>query len=88
MHAIDYNDYKATTDKGTIQADCDYIAEERGDYHCGLDMPIRFNNITLGSRDDAMTWIEEHDRGFYDNLAVKYKDGEGEWWLVKIEYHC
>lgn len=39
------------------------------------------------NRDEAKAAITKMDRGWYDDHAVRYKDGRKIFWLVKIEYH-
>jgi hypothetical protein len=28
------------------------------------------------------------DKGWYDDHAVRFRDGRKIFWLVKVEYHC
>ena len=42
----------------------------------------------MENRDKAEQWIKQNDSGWYDNIAIKYKDGSKIMWLVKIEFHC
>ena len=37
------------------------------------------------TEDDA---IEKMDNGWYDDHAVRYRDGRKIYWLVKVEWHC
>lgn len=37
---------------------------------------------------NALKWLESDDRGWYDNLAIKYIEDGKKRWLVKIEFHC
>lgn len=41
----------------------------------GLDRPIRWIKERIcDSREEAEKYIDEHDRGWYDQLAVRYRD--------------
>lgn len=70
MHNIEYFDYKENIDqRKVINEVADYI-NRNGEYG-GED--IRWCRETICSdRDEAKKWIEEHDKGWYDQLAVKY----------------
>ena len=65
-----------------------YVARE--DYEegaVGLPSPIRWIDHLCKSREEAEEYIQTHDRGWYDCLAVRYKRSRKIYWLVKIEYH-
>lgn len=87
-HAIHNIDFPVAKSKRAIQSICEEIANENGDYEDQLASGIRFADVVLKNRDEAKKWIERNDSGWYDQLAVKYKDGRKIMWLVKIEYHC
>ena len=87
-HQIDYVEFGCRTQPKTIQKECDRIAKYRSDCGSTLYKPIRFfERNVFSSYEKAQDWINNHDAGWYDNLAVKYKSGCGTKWLVKIEYH-
>lgn len=90
-HYIRTDDFSTKTSKAEIQAECDDFAIREGDYDHGID-PIRWlERPTYTSYEEAAQAIEKLDKGWYDCLAVKYKDdrqGAGERWLVKYEFHC
>ena len=86
-HCISTREFSGDTEKSLISALCNQEAIEEGDYHHGLDGGIRFANKILGSREEAHKWIEDNDSGWYDNLAIRFKDGNETNWLVKYEYH-
>ena len=86
-HAVEYHDFDSKTPEKRILLECALIADEEGDYE-GQIGAIRFADTICKNREEAHKWIEEHDRGWYDQLAVKYKEGRSVNWLVKIEYHC
>jgi hypothetical protein len=59
--------------------------EETSGYHGDLkfhEEPVYKN------RDEAKKAIEQLDKGWYDDHAVRYRDGRKIYWLVKYEYHC
>jgi len=88
MHAIEYLDFSCRTSERTIYKECKRLADREGDYPNQLDSGIRFKDYVMKNRAEAENWIEQHDSGWYDNLAIKYKDGRKIMWLVKIEFHC
>ena len=89
MHEIVNLTYPAKKSIHAIQKECEKIADLNGDYKGQLSSKgVRFKDTVLKNRDEAERWIKLNDSGWYDNLAVKYKDGRKIMWLVKIEYHC
>jgi hypothetical protein len=89
MHNIVHLTFPVKKTPGAIQKICAKVADENGDYLGQIeDRGIRFKDRVLDSRESAKRWIEENDSGWYDNLAVKFKDGRKIMWLVKIEFHC
>ena len=92
-HMIRYITYPETADKRMITADImEEVESAEYEEGGGLLNPIRWIDVTLDTYQDAEDYIKAHDKGWYDNLAVKYryKDLEGEeiiCWLVKYEYH-
>ena len=87
MHQIEYLTYTSRKSEKTILKECSVIADWEGDYK-GQIKHIRFKDIVKNNYDEAYEWIRQNDNGWYDNLAVKYKDGRKVMWLVKIEFHC
>lgn len=87
MHAIHYLDFSCRKSETAIVKECSRIADREGDYK-GQITHIRFKDIVLGDRGEAEEWLDTNDSGWYDNIAIKYKDGRKMMWLVKIEYHC
>lgn len=86
MHQIEYWIFPCKKTPKGIQREVDRYCKEHGDYHHACD-PIRFSSEIMDNVTEARTWIDCHDRGFYDCLAVKYKDGRKIDWLVKFEFH-
>lgn len=88
MHNIKYIDYHCSTSEHKILKDVNQFAfdpEETSNYHGNIHF---HRDVICKDRDAALKWIEDHDRGWYDDHAVFYKDGRKKFWLVKIEYHC
>lgn len=74
-HNIQYYTYKETTDKNVITSELnEYVEkstwEEGGN---GLVHPIRFIDEVLPDYDAGVEYIQQHDKGWYDCLAVKFK---------------
>ena len=89
MHMICKHVYSCHDSKKKIEKEENWYAMQEGDYHNGLGSPIRFcENVILKNYDEADKWIDDHDNGWYDCLAVQFKDGRKKMWLVKTEFHC
>ena len=77
-HNIKYFTYKEDVNRRRVQAELDnYVAHEDWQEGCsGLSSPIRWieNCGVLNSYDEALEYINSHDRGWYDSLAVRYKE--------------
>lgn len=76
MHNIEYYTYKENVNRNVVQKDIDkYVSRQtyqEGGH--GID-GIRWNEYTVcKSYDDAEKWIKEHDKGWYDCLAVRYQE--------------
>lgn len=88
-HNISYLDYHCSCSQRQIQKRLDdFVAcEDYKEGATGLPRPIRWIDHLCKNRDEALGYIESRDKGWYDCLAVKYKNGRKIYWLVKIEYH-
>lgn len=73
-HNIDHWDRPEVVNKRAFEADInDYVRQHtRGEGGHGLNGPIRWIDHVCDNREDAMEYIRSHDRGWYDQLAVKY----------------
>lgn len=88
MHAIDFMTFGSRKGEKAIIKECGQYADRNGD-HEGQARDIRFRgDLVFKTYQDAVEWIEAHDRGWYDCLAVKYMEKGRKYWLVKIEFHC
>ena len=90
MHNIKFSSYHCSVSKKQIEKRLDaFVARE--DYMegaTGLPSPIRWiTNVVCSNETEATEYIQAHDKGWYDCLAVRYKKGRKIFWLVKIEYH-
>lgn len=87
-HCVGYTDYHCSVSQRQILKDLNEFAfdpEETRGYHGDLkfhEEPVYKN------RDEAKKAIEQLDKGWYDDHAVRYRDGRKIYWLVKYEYHC
>lgn len=88
-HNIHYLDYHCSVSKVEVQKRINHFVsiEDEGEGARGLFTPIRWIDHLCKDRDEAIEYIKEHDRGWYDSLACLYKYGRKRMWLVKIEYH-
>lgn len=75
-HETRYLEYDENTSKRTIENEANNIAVEDGDYHTGLNATIRWLDAICEDRERAYEYIESHDKGWYDQLAVKYREYE------------
>lgn len=87
MHVVKLKTYSSRIGIKTIQKEADKDCERNGDYEQKAS-PIRMYNHVMSNYEEALKFIEENDKGWYDSLAVQYKDGRAKKWLVKYEYHC
>lgn len=86
-HAIRYLDYHCSTSEKTILKEINQFAydpQATSGYHGDLKF---HKEPVYKNRDEAKAAITKMDRGWYDDHAVRYKDGRKIFWLVKIEYH-
>ena len=87
-HQIQYIDYPCRTSEHVIQKDLNrfaYDPQETSGYHGDLTF---HKEPVYKNREEAMAAIEKLDKGWYDDHAVRYRDGRKIFWLVKCEYHC
>lgn len=73
-HAIEYFEFDVKVDKRRIESDLNERAVEDGDYHSGLNQSIRWLDYICEDRERAYEYIESHDKGWYDQLAVKFRE--------------
>lgn len=76
MHNVEYGEYEENVNKKRVQEYWDnYAAREDWEEGCsGLNGNIRWINYICESRDEAYEYIEAHDNGWYDQVAVKFKE--------------
>lgn len=88
-HNIRYFDYHCSRSPRAIEKRLDEFVAH-ADYEegaSGLPQPIRWLPVICKDREEAEKYIKSHDSGWYDCLAVQYKQGRKKMWLIKIEYH-
>lgn len=87
-HQIGHRVYHCSVSEKKILADLNSFAfdpQEASGYHGGLTFhkePV-YKNV-----DEAEAAIDKMDKGWYDDHAVRFRDGRKIFWLVKYEYHC
>lgn len=70
MHNIEYFDYKENVDQRKVANKVANYIEENGEYG---GEGVRWCRETIcADRDEAEKWISSHDKGWYDQLAVRY----------------
>lgn len=86
-HAIEYLDYHCSTSEKAILKDLNTFAfdpQETSGYHGNLKFK---KEPVYKNREEAMEAIKKLDNGWYDDWAVRYRNGRKIFWLVKAEYH-
>lgn len=76
-HQINYHVYPQNCDRRKVQIELDdYAAHEDWQEGCtGLPNSIRWiENPICCNYDDAAQFIDQHDTGWYDQLAVRFKE--------------
>lgn len=87
-HAIDYRDYHCSTSEKSILKDLNsfaYDPQETSGYHGNMTF---HKEPVYRNREEAEEAINKLDKGWYDDHAVRYRQGRKIFWLVKYEYHC
>ena len=77
-HTVRLDDYPLTCNKKKVEEEYNAAARiaGRAEGSSGLGKKIRWNDLgtPLESREAAEKWIDDHDDGWYDQLAVTYYD--------------
>ena len=87
-HAIQYLDYHCSKSEHAILKDINsfaYDPQESSGYHGDLTF---HKEPVYKNREEARAAIEKMDHGWYNDHAVRYRDGRKIFWLVKVEWHC
>ena len=87
-HAIQYRDYHCSVSEKAILKEINsfaYDPQETSGYHGNLKF---HKEPVYKSREEAADAIVKMDKGWYDDHAVRYRDGRKIYWLVKVEWHC
>ena len=74
-HEIRYLDYNENADRKKVQNELDtYVQKECWkEGSSGLLNPIRWLDHICADREEAVDYVQSHDKGWYDQLAVKYR---------------
>lgn len=70
MHNIEYFDYKENVNQREVDNEVQDYISENGEY--GGESVRWCRDAICNNRADAEKWISEHDKGWYDQLAVRY----------------
>ena len=75
-HQIEYRTYTERKDKKSIESEINLYVKKATwqEGGCGLENGIRFIDKVMPDYQSAMAFLEQNDRGWYDCLAVKYKE--------------
>ena len=75
-HEVRYEIYDENVDKEYVQSYGDeYVSHEGWQEGCtGLHKKIRWIDHICDTDEEAWAYIEQHDSGWYDQLAVKFRD--------------
>ena len=87
-HAIRYLTYHCSISQNQILKDINsfaYDPQESGGYHGNLKFQA---DPVYKNEDEARAAIEKLDKGWYDDWAVRFRQGRKIFWLVKVEWHC
>lgn len=73
MHNINYIDVQEKCNRKSILWDIQEVAKRDGDGYSG---PLKWHDEVppLKSYEEAEAWIKAHDKGWYDDHAVRYYD--------------
>ena len=85
---IKYLTYHCSTSETAILKDLNrfaYDPQEASGYHGDLKF---HKEPVYKNEEEAMAAIKKLDKGWYDDHAVRYRDGRKIYWLVKVEWHC
>ena len=81
-HAVRYLDYHCSKSEKAILKEINQFAydpQESSGYHGGM---VFHKEPVYKNRDEAKKAIEKLDKGWYDDHAVRYRDGRMIYWLV------
>lgn len=75
-HELKYSSYPENVNKKSVQDHWDNYARHEGwQAGCsGLEGPIRWIDHICANKEEAEQYIEDHDDGWYSQLAVKYRE--------------
>lgn len=76
MHNIEHYNYPENISKKDVFAKLNHYVhvQTEAEGGTGLEQIRWLDDVICDSYDDAKKYIEEHDRGWYDQLAVRYRE--------------
>ena len=76
MHNIERYTYNENVDRKKVESELStYVSHETWrEGGGGLPSPIRWLDIVCSNYEKALQYIEDHDKGWYDQLAVKFRE--------------
>lgn len=87
-HAIRHLTYHCSTSEAAILKDLNrfaYDPQETSGYHGNMTF---HKEPVYANEQAAEEAIQKLDRGWYDDHAVRFRQGRKIYWLVKVEWHC
>ena len=87
-HAIRHLTYHCSTSEAAILKDINrfaYDPQETSGYHGNMTF---HKEPVYANEQAAAEAIQKLDRGWYDDHAVRFRQGRKIYWLVKVEWHC
>ena len=87
-HQIGYRSYHCSTSEKQILKDLNgfaYDPQETSGYHGNIKF---YREPVYKTREEAEEAIRKMDKGWYDDYAVRFREGRRITWLVKCEWHC
>lgn len=93
MHNIEWRSYPIKRSQNSITKELDTYVRAQTYQEGGRLDKIRWLPGVKPDELSAREYLRQQDRGWYDNLAVQYKEPNPDTgrsrrrWLVKIEYH-
>ena len=75
-HEIQHRVYRENVDRKQVEADLNHYVKQAcwREGGSGLDKPIRWYDNICANYDEALEFIRQQDRGWYDQLAVKFRE--------------
>lgn len=72
MHCIRHFTYKEKVNRNSVLAEANAYANREGDYRDQINSIRWMENTICDNEEAAMEFIDKHDSGWYDNIAVRF----------------